>query len=183
MVTVIPTREKNLYIPREIYILCLFCAKVTGNSMIDAAHTLLSTAILERSIFLSNVITKYDTDDARCPNRKNPNPDILVPQASFIYTDDCQLILILSSPSPSTSGKMTTDSTILDVESTDQRAQSELDPLLGNDLKVLTKEEARSARAQFLALCWTLFLIGWCDGSTGPLLPRIQKFYDVRVGP
>ena len=71
MVTVIPTREKNLYIPREIYILCLFCAKVTGNSMIDAAHTLLSTAILERSIFLSNVITKYDTDDARCPNRKN----------------------------------------------------------------------------------------------------------------
>ena len=69
----IPTREKNLYIPREIYILCLFCAKVTENSMIDAAYTLLST-ILERSIFLSNVITKYDTDDARCPNRKNSEP-------------------------------------------------------------------------------------------------------------
>ena len=47
---------------------------------------------------------------------------------------------------------MTTDSTILDVESTDQPAQNELYPLLGNDLKVLTKEEARSARAQFLAL-------------------------------
>ena len=78
---------------------------------------------------------------------------------------------------------MTADSTILDVESTDQHVQSELDPLLGKDLKVLTKEEARSARAQFLALCWALFIIGWCDGSTGPLLPRIQEFYDVRVGP
>ena len=76
---------------------------------------------------------------------------------------------------------MTADSTCLDVESTDhdQHARSELDPLLGNDLKVLTKQEARSARAQFLALCWALFVIGWFDGSTGPLLPRIQKFYDV----
>ena len=76
---------------------------------------------------------------------------------------------------------MTTDSTSLDVESTDhdQHAQSEHDPLLGNDLKVLTKQEARSAHAQFLALCWTLFVVGWCDGSTGPLLPRIQKFYEV----
>ena len=74
---------------------------------------------------------------------------------------------------------MTADSTILDVESTDQHVQSELDPLLGKDLKVLTKDEARSARAQFLALCWALFIIGWCDGSTGPLLPRIQEFYDV----
>ena len=69
----------------------------------------------------------------------------------------------------------------MDVESTDhdQRARSELDPLLGNDLKALTNQEARSARAQFLALCWALFVIGWFDGSTGPLLPRIQKFYDV----
>ena len=69
-----------------------------------------------------------------------------------------------------------------DVESTvhDQCAHSELDPLLANDSKkVLTKQEARSARAQFLALCWALFVIGWCDASTGPLLPRIQKFYGV----
>ena len=73
---------------------------------------------------------------------------------------------------------MFTDSTNLDVESTD-RAQSELDPLIGNDVKVPTKQEARLARAQFLALCWALFVIGWNDGSTGPLLPRIQKFYDV----
>ena len=77
--------------------------------------------------------------------------------------------------------KMTADSTCLDVESTDhdQHSRSELDNLLGNELKVLTNQEDRSARAQFLALCWALFVIGWFDGSTGPLLPRIKKFYDV----
>ncbi|KAF9456410.1 major facilitator superfamily domain-containing protein [Collybia nuda] len=35
------------------------------------------------------------------------------------------------------------------------------------------------ARLQFAALCWCLFLGGWNDGTTGPLLPRIQKFYGV----
>ena len=107
----------------------------------------------------------------------SPNPA----SSKFPSNADCQPVH--HSHSPSISGKMTTNSTSssLDVESTDrdQHAQSELDPLLGNDLKVLTKQEARSARAQFLALCWALFLIGWCDGSTGPLLPRIQEFYDV----
>ena len=78
---------------------------------------------------------------------------------------------------------MLTDSTNLDVESTDhdQHAQSELDPLLGNDVKVPTKQEARLALAQFLALCWVLFVMGWGDASTGPLLPRIQIFYDVSL--
>jgi hypothetical protein len=68
-----------------------------------------------------------------------------------------------------------------DVESThhEQPARSELDPLIQRDEKGPTKKESRMARAQFLALCWALFVIGWTDGSTGPLLPRIQKFYDV----
>jgi hypothetical protein len=35
------------------------------------------------------------------------------------------------------------------------------------------------ANIQFAALCWCLFLGGWNDGTTGPLLPRIQKFYGV----
>ena len=179
MVTVIPTREKNLYIPKELYPLCLFCAKVTGNSMIDAAYTLLSTAI-HRTF---NFFEKCDNElwHRRCPLKNSEPRHPCTPKSPS--NTDCQLILILNSPSPSTSGKMTADSTILDVESTDQHVQSELDPLLGKDLKVLTKEEARSARTQFLALCWALFIIGWCDGSTGPLLPRIQEFYDVRVGP
>src|ERR1700722_9512263 len=36
------------------------------------------------------------------------------------------------------------------------------------------------ANIHFFALCWSLFLIGWNDGSLGPLIPRIQKYYDVR---
>ena len=30
-----------------------------------------------------------------------------------------------------------------------------------------------------MTLCWSLFLAGWNDGSTGPLLPRIQTVYHV----
>ena len=78
---------------------------------------------------------------------------------------------------------MFSDSTNLDIDSTDQEhcIQSELDPLVQRDEKGPgpTKKEGRMARAQFLALCWALFVIGWTDGSTGPLLPRIQIFYDV----
>ena len=73
------------------------------------------------------------------------------------------------------------DSTNIDVDSTDyeRRTQSELDPLIQRDEKGPTVKEQRVARAQFLALCWALFVVGWTDGSTGPLLPRIQVFYDV----
>jgi hypothetical protein len=48
-----------------------------------------------------------------------------------------------------------------------------------HDVKIPTTKEARTARVQFLALCWSLFLMGWINGSTGPLLPSIQKSYDV----
>ena len=70
---------------------------------------------------------------------------------------------------------------MVDVESTDheQRAQSELDPLMQHVVKERSKQEANVARAQFLALCWGMFVMGWTNGSTGPLLPRIQIFYDV----
>jgi len=39
------------------------------------------------------------------------------------------------------------------------------------------------AMIQFITLCFTLFLIGWIDGSTGPLLPRIQSVYHVLLRP
>jgi hypothetical protein len=48
-----------------------------------------------------------------------------------------------------------------------------------HDLKIPTRNEARTARVQFLALCWSLFLMGWIDGSPGPLLPSIQASYEV----
>lgn len=36
------------------------------------------------------------------------------------------------------------------------------------------------AKAQFASMCFLYFQSGWNDGSTGPLLPRIQAVYDVR---
>lgn len=36
------------------------------------------------------------------------------------------------------------------------------------------------AHAQFFSLCFTLFVAGWNDGTTGPLLPRMQSNYHVR---
>ena len=78
---------------------------------------------------------------------------------------------------------MFTNNTTQDVESEstqhEELAGSELDPLIQRDEKVPTKKEEGVARAQFLALCLALFVVGWTDGSTGPLLPRIQIFYDV----
>ena len=69
----------------------------------------------------------------------------------------------------------------LDVDSTDyeRRTQTELDPIIQRDEKGPTIKEKREARAQFLALCWALCVVGWTDGSTGPLLPRIQVLYNV----
>ena len=61
--------------------------------------------------------------------------------------------------------------------STNEYTHHERDPLIQRP----TKKEARMARAQFLTLCWALFVIGWTDGSTGPLIPRIQDVYDVSL--
>lgn len=50
-----------------------------------------------------------------------------------------------------------------------------------NHTVVQTKAQRLRARIQFATLCWTLYVIGWNDGTTGPLLPRIQKVYNVGV--
>jgi fucose permease len=50
-----------------------------------------------------------------------------------------------------------------------------------NDTVVQTKAQRLRAHIQFATLCWTLCLAGWNDGSTGPLLPRIQKVYNVNL--
>jgi hypothetical protein len=56
-------------------------------------------------------------------------------------------------------------------------------PQKGSNLDVHVSQINKSSkfreRIQFFALCWTLFLAGWCDSSTGPLLPRIQSAYHV----
>lgn len=55
---------------------------------------------------------------------------------------------------------------------------NERTPLVQSD-KLLSKKQERKASIQFLALCWSLFVLGWTDGTVGPLLPRIQQVYDV----
>lgn len=42
-----------------------------------------------------------------------------------------------------------------------------------------TKEQIRADRIQFATLLWPLFLAGWNDATTGPLLPRIREVYNV----
>ncbi|KAF7298349.1 MFS general substrate transporter [Mycena kentingensis (nom. inval.)] len=42
-----------------------------------------------------------------------------------------------------------------------------------------TKAQRRTERVQVSTIAWILFLLGWNDGSTGPLLLRIQESYGV----
>ncbi|KAF4593364.1 hypothetical protein EYR38_009078 [Pleurotus pulmonarius] len=42
-----------------------------------------------------------------------------------------------------------------------------------------SKKQTTTSRVQFATLCWCLFLAGWNDGTTGPLLPRIREAYNV----
>ncbi|KAF8181818.1 MFS general substrate transporter [Pholiota molesta] len=49
----------------------------------------------------------------------------------------------------------------------------------GSSPRPLSQKEQTLARLQFYSLCWSLFLIGWVDGSIGPLLPRIHEVYNV----
>ncbi|KAH9941756.1 MFS general substrate transporter [Epithele typhae] len=50
---------------------------------------------------------------------------------------------------------------------------------LATAVPALTPSMRRKAKIQFAVLCGTLFLAGWNDGTTGPLLPRIQSVYHV----
>ena len=51
-------------------------------------------------------------------------------------------------------------------------------PVISAEQKALYR---RRSRLHFAALCWSFFLEGWNDGSTGPLLPTIQKHYNVSL--
>ena len=43
----------------------------------------------------------------------------------------------------------------------------------------VTKAMRRKASIQFATLCWSIFVVGWNDGTTGPLVPRLQEVYHV----
>ncbi|TEB30490.1 MFS general substrate transporter [Coprinellus micaceus] len=42
-----------------------------------------------------------------------------------------------------------------------------------------TRKQIIAGNIQYSALCFCFFISGWNDGSTGPLLPRIQEVYKV----
>ena len=46
-----------------------------------------------------------------------------------------------------------------------------------------TRKQIVAGNIQYAALCFCFFISGWNDGSTGPLLPRIQEVYRVRLSP
>ena len=67
-----------------------------------------------------------------------------------------------------------------DLELNDLGRRPQHKSVTPDDTAVQTKAQRLRARIQFLALCWAVYLLGWNDGTTGPLLPRIQKVYHVR---
>ena len=44
-----------------------------------------------------------------------------------------------------------------------------------------TAEQKRKVLVNFATVCLCAFFTGWNDGTTGPLLPRIQEFYHVSL--
>ncbi|EIW55071.1 MFS general substrate transporter [Trametes versicolor FP-101664 SS1] len=52
-------------------------------------------------------------------------------------------------------------------------------PELEDETGVRTPAQRRKAFMQFAALCCSIFVSGWNDGTLGPLLPRLQEVYDV----
>jgi hypothetical protein len=50
----------------------------------------------------------------------------------------------------------------------------------GRDLAQSVSPGARKRlEVQYACLCFALFLAGWNDGTNGPLIPRIQRYYNV----
>jgi hypothetical protein len=66
-----------------------------------------------------------------------------------------------------------------DSRSLNEKVTEESEPVSSKTLE-RTPEQIRTGRLQFFALCWCLFICGWNDGTTGPLLPRIREVYNVR---
>ncbi|KAH9852219.1 MFS general substrate transporter [Lenzites betulinus] len=74
----------------------------------------------------------------------------------------------------------------LDDLSREQSQESKSSDKAGFAVTVCTDSDPPSALAlrrkgwiQFAALCWSIFVAGWNDGTLGPLLPRLQEVYHV----
>jgi len=60
-----------------------------------------------------------------------------------------------------------------------ERNASETTPLLATPAKALSSKERLAAKWQIVTLCWSFYLVGWGDGTVGPLIPPIQAEYGV----
>ena len=53
-------------------------------------------------------------------------------------------------------------------------------PMVSAEERALQK---RKGMLHFFAICWMVFVMGWSDGTTGPMIPRLQAHYHVRTSP
>lgn len=66
------------------------------------------------------------------------------------------------------------------MASQDPSAQALRESVTAQDL-ALEGIYRRKSLVHFLALCGCMFVNGWNDATTGPMLPRIQEKYNVRI--
>ena len=95
---------------------------------------------------------------------------------SSVDVPNSSLVLGMSASSVSSHGH------VQYVQKNPQAEEIELSEVKRSVVEAESKTSKRPtlrARIQFFSLCWTLFLAGWSDASTGPLLPRIQRTYHV----
>jgi len=119
-----------------------------------------------------HALPTYLSERTRCPSgltRSRKDSDLL------ILTDDIQLQTLSAGGTPVTHSENT--------EAKPARSGDSLNTVSYAPASIsspkLSKLQKRNSMVQFLALCWSIFLLGWNDGSTGPLLPRIQEHYMV----
>ena len=86
---------------------------------------------------------------------------------------------VLGSPGLDTASRQASKSASISTPVSTSHA--EVDETQGDHFQQSTKAQTTAARAQLAAICYCFFLIGWNDGTNGPLLPRMQDFYHVRV--
>jgi hypothetical protein len=79
-------------------------------------------------------------------------------------------------PQPSTSGVELSQT----LEMMNRTVSTKDTTTPANDLSTVRAHRVR-AHMQLASLCFSLFLAGWNDATTGPLLPRIQNVYNVRT--
>ncbi len=67
------------------------------------------------------------------------------------------------------------------ADSSSSQAHKQPDVAADEPESPVDKHAQWKARMQYAVLCCAMFAVGWSDGTTGPLLPRIQSNYHVRL--